>query len=214
MLQSCTKLSIWSCTTVVGGQTIPDIKKSEEFPYSRFLSRARKLHLIKKLISLPICLSTKRHSRSSFDTKGRGCLPSSNSGWYDVTGDILHFDNIRLNQNAQFWRPSCAWSQRFVTVDYVNHLLARSGLIATILIREVLAIEICLFRCVGSNIRGTGPDTKSLFKKLCLYLLELLCRVLLPSDWHILTHWGRVAHICVSKLTIVDSILENCYFEP
>ena len=46
--------------------------------------------------------------------------------------------------------------------------------------------------------------------------LSLMCFILTPQDnenktqpisssVHILTHWGRVTHICISKLTIIDS---------
>ena len=35
-------------------------------------------------------------------------------------------------------------------------------------------------------------------------LATYVCNILLPA-WEELTHWGRVTHICVNKLTIIGS---------
>ena len=48
------------------------------------------------------------------------------------------------------------------------------------------------------NVRGL-PCRQSLQSTQSIYLFESLI-----SNWR-LTHWGRVTHICVSKLTIIGS---------
>ena len=48
-----------------------------------------------------------------------------------------------------------------------------------------------------------------LWWQLCLSCQQLFCRVVDPINISVscqyLTHWGRVMHICIGKLTIIDS---------
>ena len=70
-----------------------------------------------------------------------------------------------------------------------------------------------------AKIWGSGSWTKSLYaynettpiylKYQLLFIAECCCQVISrATNWfhkRLLTHWGRVTHICVSKLTIIGS---------
>ena len=52
-----------------------------------------------------------------------------------------------------------------------------------------------------------GSYGESLKVLICVlsYKLQVLRYHIIISYWTILTHWGRVTHICISKLTIIGS---------
>ena len=51
------------------------------------------------------------------------------------------------------------------------------------------------------------PDAKLMIQLVCTFLDhgESLCLAKICTTRIALTHWGRVTHICISKLTIIGS---------
>ena len=59
-----------------------------------------------------------------------------------------------------------------------------------------------IWRCLAIDSRNTEYLIICVFFKDCLAIISYIFHW--PDEWH-LAHWGRVTHICVSKLTIIGS---------